>query len=132
MPPTFLFLLYKIIKEQTILKPSKTLNAQPVRSQSLKPSKPSGPSSPNLVCAPSLRCRVSRSHRSVCQPVFLKKFTNLTAVLSSTHQPDKSPINAADITNSNITVKLFMSTPRTHQPVACDAAALVVSLYTSH
>ena len=129
MPPTFLFLLYKIIKEQTVSKPSKThpLNSAP-QSQS---SEPSGPNSQSRL-APSLRCRVSKSHRSVCQPIFFKKFTTLSVVPLSTHQPNQSPVNAADITNSNIAVKLFMSTQRTHQPVACDAAALVVALYTSH
>lgn len=63
------------------------------------PSKPSGPSGLNLVCAPSQRCRVSSPHRSVCQPVFFKKFTALQTVPSSKHQQDFRPANAASQPN---------------------------------
>ena len=129
--PRFSFFCIKLSKNRQSQNRRKLIPLNNPASQSLNHPNHPAPGL-NLVCAPSQRCRVSKSHRSVCQPIFFKKFTTLSVVPLSTHQPNQSPVNAADITNSNIAVKLFMSTQRTHQPVACDAAALVVALYTSH
>lgn len=98
MPPTFLFLLYKIVKEQTVSKPSKThpLNSA-TQSQS---SEPSGPNSQSRL-APSLRCRVSNPQCKPCQPIFFKKFTALSTVPSSIHQQSFHPVNAAKPNNQN-------------------------------
>src|SRR5690606_26111137 len=85
MPPTFLFLLYKIFKEQTISKTVENLNPQSTQATTPKPIKPSGHQSLNSLSHPTQRCRVSSPHRSVCQPIFLKKITNLIAVLFSRH-----------------------------------------------
>jgi len=99
MPPTFLFLLYKIVKEQTVSKPSKThpLNSA-TQSQS---SEPSGPNSQSRL-APSLRCRVSNPQCKPCQPIFFKKFTALSTVPSSIHQQSFHPANAAKPNNQNL------------------------------
>ena len=52
MPPTFLFLLYKIIKEQTVSKPSKTLSA----STPLNNLKLQNPKAPTLNLVSLRRC----------------------------------------------------------------------------
>ena len=122
MPPTFLFLLYKIIKEQTIHKPSKT---HPLNSatQSQSP-EPKGPNSQSRL-APSLRCRVSRTLSKPCQPIFFKKFTALSTVPLSSHQPNFHPINAAQLTTLNISVNRSRRTTRTKLSAASSVAALV-------
>src|SRR5690606_15785298 len=105
MPPTFLFLLYKIVKEQTASKPSKIS----IRSTSLA-------QQPQLFVsvssAPRLRCRASRSVKPTCQPLFSKKITNLIEALFFKHQQDFRPVNAASLLKSNITAQLFQPTPR--------------------
>ncbi|MFK0685594.1 hypothetical protein SD208_14880, partial [Ochrobactrum sp. BD67] len=82
--------------------------------------------------APRLRCRASRSVKPTCQPLFSKKITNLIEALFFLHQQDFRPVNAASLLKSNITAQLFQPTPRTHQPAACGAAALVVAPYRPH
>ena len=125
MPPTFLFLLYKIIKEQTISKTvenSTRLTLHP----NLNHQNHSVPTL-NLVCARLQQCGLSRSHRLMCQPIFFKKFTTLSVIPLSTHQPGFHPTNAADLIKSNTKVKLFQPTTRTKHSAASSVAALVES-----
>uniref|UniRef100_UPI001AED3708 hypothetical protein n=1 Tax=Brucella pseudintermedia TaxID=370111 RepID=UPI001AED3708 len=45
------------------------------------------------------------------------------------HRQNFRPVNVASLLKSNIAAQLFQPTPRTHQPAACGAAALVVEAY---
>jgi len=83
------------------------------------------PVSPNLVCAPSQRCRVSRTLSKPCQPIFFKKFTTLSVDPLSIHQPNSHPINAADLNKVNFNVNSFKPTTRTKLSAASSVAALV-------
>ncbi|WP_210267197.1 hypothetical protein, partial [Brucella tritici] len=66
---------------------------------------------------------------SACQPIFLKKITNLKAVLFFQHQQNSRPANAAGLLKSNVTAKPFQPTQGTNQSAASSVAALVVEAY---
>ncbi|WP_310013361.1 hypothetical protein, partial [Brucella pseudogrignonensis] len=103
MPPTFLFLLYKIIKEQTVQNRRKLIHSTPLNNLNHQTIRPNSQSR----LAPSQRCRVSSLLSKPCQPIFFKKFTALSTVPSSIHQQSFHSVNAAQLTTLNITVNHY-------------------------
>ncbi|WP_210249841.1 hypothetical protein, partial [Brucella intermedia] len=51
---------------------------------------------------------------------------------SSNINKTQCPVNAADLPTPSISARHLQPTPRTHQPAACGAAALVVAPYRPH
>ncbi|NKW10923.1 hypothetical protein HGG76_23070 [Ochrobactrum tritici] len=130
MPPTFLFLLYKIIKEQTISNRRKSQTALNSSNQ------PKLSNHPVIKVSSLCRSRLSGAgyleHTVQRVNPFLKKITNLIAVLFFIHQQNSRPANAADLLKSNIAVKLFQPTQGTNLSAASSVAALVVAPYRPH
>ncbi len=83
--PRFSFFCIKLSKNRQSQNRRKLIPLNNPASQSLN--HPNHPAQGlNLVCAPSQRCRVSKSHRSVCQPIFqeIHSLTNRSFLNTST------------------------------------------------